>query len=93
MIAGDEEADACSKQGAAIIDRTPGKSLLRRRTLTDPPPCHCRIKEVYTKTVSWQVNCRAATTQRDAVLLTRLRAGNTPLLKTYANQIDTTVGP
>ncbi len=33
------------------------------------------------------------TTRRDAVLLARLRAGHTPLLKTYANQLDTTVDP
>ncbi len=30
---------------------------------------------------------------RDAVLLARQRAGHTPLLKAYANQLDATVDP
>ncbi len=57
-IAGNEEADACAKQGAAITDGAPrpvsfaAASALIRRTLTDPPPCHCRTKEVYTKAFS-----------------------------------------
>ncbi len=60
---------------------------------TNPPPCHCRTKEVYTKTFSWPTDCRAVSSRRDAVLLARRRAGHTPLLKAYANQIDTTVDP
>ncbi len=39
------------------------------------------------------MGCRAAPTRRDAVLLARLRAGHTHLLKAYANQIDTAVDP
>ncbi len=56
-IAGNEEAEACAKQAAAITDDAPrplsfaAASALNHRTLTDPPPCHCRTKEVYTKTV------------------------------------------
>ncbi len=94
-----EEADVCAKQAAAITDGAhrpvsfaPGSALIRR-TLTDPPPCHCRTKKVYTKTFSWPVDCRAVSTRRDAVLLVHLRAGHTPLLKAYANQLDTTVDP
>ncbi len=33
------------------------------------------------------------TTRRDAVLLAHLRAGHTPLLKAYANQLNMTVEP
>ncbi len=38
-------------------------------------------------------DCREVSTRRDAVLLARLRAGHTPFLKAYANQLDTTVDP
>ncbi len=68
-------------------------SALNHRTPTDPPHCHCRTKEVYTKTFSWPADCRAVSARRDAVLLTRLRAGHTPLLKANANQLDTAVDP
>ncbi len=77
-IAGNEEADACAKQAAAITDGAPrlvsyaAASALIRRTLTDTPPCHCRTKEVYTKTFSWPTDCRAVSSRRDAVLLARL---------------------
>ncbi len=63
-----EEADACAKQVAAIIDGDPRPvpftvaSAVIRRTLTDPPPCHCRTKEVYTNTFFWPADCRAAST-------------------------------
>ncbi len=55
-IAGNKEADACGKHVAAIIDGAPrpvsfaAASALTCRTLTDPPPCYRRTKEVYTKT-------------------------------------------
>ncbi len=58
-IAGNEEMDACAKQAVAIIEGTPrpvsfaAASALIRRTLMDPPPCHCRTKEVNIKTFSW----------------------------------------
>ncbi len=54
-IADNEEVDACAKQAAAITDGAPrpvsyaAASALIRPTLTDPSPCHCRTKEVYTK--------------------------------------------
>ncbi len=78
-------------------DTTDLRRMLNKRagktTLADPPPCHCRTKEVYTKTFSWPADCRAVSTRRDAVLLARLRAGHTPFLKAYANQLDTIVDP
>ncbi len=86
-IAGNEEADACTKQAAAITDGAPrpvsfaAANALIRRTLTDPPPCHCRTKEVYTKAFSWPADCRAVSTRRDAILLTRLLAVLTPSSK------------
>ncbi len=98
-IADNEEADACAEQAAPITDGAPrpvsftAVSALIRRTLTDPPFCHCRTKAVHTKTFSWPADCRAVSTRRDAVLLARLRAGHTPLPKAYANQLDTTVDP
>ncbi len=83
-IAGNEEADACAKQAAAITDGAPlpvsyaAASALIRRTLTDPSPCHCTTKEVYTNTFSWPTDCRAVSSRRDAVLFARLRYGDTP---------------
>ncbi len=83
-VVGNEEADACAKQAAAItnVANQPvsfaAASALIRRTLTDPPPCHCRTKEVYTKTFSWPADCQAVSTRRDTVLLTRLLVGHTP---------------
>ncbi len=49
-IAGNEEANACAKQAAAIDDGAPrpisfaAASAFIRRTLTDPPTCHYRKK-------------------------------------------------
>ncbi len=83
-IAGNEEADVCAKQAAAITGGASrpvsfsAASALNHRILTDPPPCNCRTKEVYTKTFSRPADRRAASTRRDAVLLARLRAGHTP---------------
>ncbi len=76
-IAGNEEAAACAKQAAAITDGAhrpvsfAAASVLIRRTLTDPPPCQCRTKVVYSKTCSWPADCRAVSTRRNAVLLAR----------------------
>ncbi len=69
--------------------RSDAASALICRALTDPPPCHFRTKEVYTKTFS----CRAASTLGDAVLLARLRAVHTPLPKAYVNQLGTEDDP
>ncbi len=52
-IVGNEEADAGAKQAVAISNGAhrpvffAAVSALFRRTLTDPPPCHCRTKELY----------------------------------------------
>ncbi len=67
-IAGNEEADACAKQAAAITDSAHqpfsfgAASAIIRRTLTAPPPCYCRIREVYTNTFSCPADCRAVST-------------------------------
>ncbi len=34
------------------------------RNLADPPPCHCRTKEFYTKTYSWPVDFQVVPTRR-----------------------------
>ncbi len=66
-----------------------------RRTLTDPPPCHCRREEVYTKTFSWQTDCRAVSTRRGATLFSSpvYEPVAPPHLKAYANQLDKPVDP
>ncbi len=45
----------------------------------------------FIRTFSWSADCRAASTRRDAVRLARLRADHTPLVRAYANQLDTAV--
>ncbi len=40
---------------------------------------------------SWSKDCMAIGNRADAVLLARLRAGHTPLLKAYANLLDLSV--
>ncbi len=98
-IAGNEEADACAKQAAAITDDAPrpvsfpGASALIRRTLTDPPPCHLSTKDVYTKTLSWPTDHRAGPTRCRSPLLSMNWSHPPPFLKAYANQLDTTVDP
>ncbi len=54
-----------------------------RRTLIDPPPANSRTAEVCGG-FSWSKDCMATRTRTDAVLLARLRAGHTPLVKAYA---------
>ncbi len=67
---GIEEANARAKQAAAITDGDPrpvsfaAASALIRRTLTDPPTCHCRTKEVYTKAFSWPATATNTTTEQ-----------------------------
>ncbi len=98
-IAGNEEVNAWDKEVEAITDGAPRPvpfatgSALIHRTLTDPPPCHCRTKEVYTKTFSWPTDCRLS--PRGAKLFSSpvYEPFTAPLLKAYANQLDTTVDP
>ncbi len=42
---------------------------------------------------SWSKDCTATSSRADAVLLARLRAGHTPLLKAYANLLDPSADP
>ncbi len=62
------------------------------RMLTYPPPLNLRTAEVYSG-FSWSKDCMATSNRVDAVLLVRLRAGHTPLLKTYANLLDPSADP
>ncbi len=43
--------------------------------------------------LSWFKDCMAISNRANAVLLARLRAGHTPLLKAYANVLDPSAGP
>ncbi len=42
---------------------------------------------------SWSKDCTATSNRADAILLARLRAGHTPLLKAYANLVDPSADP
>ncbi len=42
---------------------------------------------------SWSNDCMTTSNRVDAVLLARLRAGHTPLLKAYANLLDPYADP
>ncbi len=42
---------------------------------------------------SWSKDCMANCNRADAVLIARLRAGHTPLLKAYANLLDSSADP
>ncbi len=55
-----------------------------RRTVTDPP---CK------RNTCWKADYIATSNMADAVLLTRLRSGSTPLLKAYVNVLDPAAGP
>ncbi len=97
-IPGNELADTAAKAAALTnsyptrpISYAPTRSLIRR-TLTDPPPTNPRTVEVYGG-FSWSKDCTATSNQADAVLLARLRAGHTPLLKAYANHLDPSADP
>ncbi len=63
---------------------------LIRRTPIDPPPANTQTAEVYGG-FSWSKDCMATSNRADAVLLARLRAGHTQLLKAYANLLDLSV--
>ncbi len=74
----------------------PDQFPLRRSQCTHPPNSNgpnALPLQVFIKTFSWPADCRAASTRRNAVLLACLRAGHIPLLKAYANQLDTAVDP
>ncbi len=87
----DEEADASTMQAAAITNGSP--SLQSMHLTAELWQTHrlatAEKKKVYTKTFSHPADCRAVSKRRDAILFTLLLAGHTPLLKAYANQLDT----
>ncbi len=67
------------------------RSLIRRIVI-DPPPAKSRTAKVYGG-FSWSKDCMATSNRADAVLLGRLRAGHTPLLRVYANLLDPSADP
>ncbi len=77
-------------KAAATTTRDPPRPIsyasarsLIHRALIYPPPVNLRTAEVYGG-FPWSKNCMAISNRADTVLLARLRAGHTPLLKAYA---------
>ncbi len=62
------------------------------RTVTDPSPNRPRTVMVY-EHFSSKADCIATSNRADAVLLARLRAGHTPLLKAYAHLLYQAADP
>ncbi len=97
-IPGNELADTAAKAAALTTSDPPrpisyasAKSLIGR-TLTDPPSTNSKTAGVYGE-FSWSKDCMATSNRADAVLLARLRAGHTPVLKAYANHLDPSADP
>ncbi len=84
-------ADLTNRDPPRPISYASARSLIRR-TFTDPPPTNPKTVEVYGG-FSWSKDCMATSNRADAVLLARLRAGFTPLLKAYANLLDPSADP
>ncbi len=72
--------------GLRCIAYASARSLIRR-TLIDEPPTNLRTVEVFGG-FSWSKGCMCTSNRVIAVLLARLRAGHTPLLRAYANPLD-----
>ncbi len=97
-IPGNELADTAAKAAALTTSDPPrpisyasARSLIHR-TLIDPPPTNSRTVVAYGG-FSWPKDCMATSNRADVVLLARLRAGHTPLLKAYANLLDPSADP
>ncbi len=67
-------------------------SHLRDPSSIEHSQIHSRSAEVYCG-FSWSKYCMATNNRADAVLLARLRADHTPLLKAYANRLDPSADP
>ncbi len=67
------------------------KALIRRAG-TDPSPNRPRTTMVY-EHFSWKADCIAISNRADAVLLARLQAGHTQLLKACAHLLDQAADP
>ena len=68
-----------------------GKAVIKR-TLKDKPPSHARTADVYANH-STAKDENTMTNRRDAVLLTRLRAGHSMQLAAYRHLMDPTTDP
>ncbi len=95
-IPGNELADTAAK-AAALTTSDPHRpisyaSARPLRILIGPPPINSRTAEVHGG-FSWSKDCMATSNRADAVLLARLRAGHTPLLKAHANLLDPSEDP
>ncbi len=97
-IPGNEFADTAAKAAALTVSDPPRpisyvstRSLIRRM-LIDPPPTNSRTAEVY-RGFCWSKECMVTSNRADAVLLARLQAGHTPLLKAHANLLDPSADP
>ncbi len=95
-LSGNEAADELAKAAATatpprLLSFATAKALIRR-TVTDPSPNRPRTAMVY-EHFSWKADCIATSNRADAVLLARLRAEHTPLLKAYAHPLDPAADP
>ncbi len=90
-ITGNEEADACTKQAAAITDGAPrpvsfaAASALIRLTITT----HRLATAEQRRSTLRRFHCRPAVGLPLRVLLTRLRTGHILLRKAYAYHLNT----
>ncbi len=65
---------------------------LTRRTLTHPLPAYTWTAEVCGN-FPWSKDCKAVSNPADAIHLARIRGGHTPLLKAYANLLESSADP
>ncbi len=97
-LPGKEAAGELAKTAATATNTPPqpisfatAKARIRC-TVTNPPSNKPRTAMV-NEHFSWKADCSATSSRADAVLLARLRAGHTPLLKAYAHLLDPAADP
>ncbi len=77
--------------GQTVFPKTSPKALGSRvrQELIDIFFCHQLLYQAW----KWPASCSSIRQEIHTVLLARLRAGHTPLLKAYVNQLDMTIDP